>query len=119
MSWKIQCYLRTLRREWGLTQEEVAFLLPKAGRNRVSRVERGVVQPNAVEILAYSLIFGLSAETIFARMSDETGEAVVRGTFRLYERLEGDSSIGASYKRKLMDQIRVRALGGVQQLPTP
>lgn len=118
MSSKVQCYLRTLRREWGLSQEEVASLLPKGGRNRVSRVERGVAQPNAQEILAYSLIFGLTAETIFAQLSDETEEVVVRGTIRLYERLEGDSSIEASYKRKLMDQIRARALSGVQQSGT-
>ena len=88
MSSKVHCYLRTLRNEWGLTQKELASLLPKGDRNRVSFVERGIIPPNAGEILAYSLIFGLSGQAIFRRLSSETDEAVMQGAYRLYRSLE-------------------------------
>jgi transcriptional regulator with XRE-family HTH domain len=115
MSSNIRCYLRTLRREWGLTQRELASLLRKASRNRVSRVERGVIPPNAGEILAYSLIFGSSGKAIFRQFSEETDEAVMRGAYRLHQLLEGDNSIQAQRKRELVDYIRARAIKNANQ----
>jgi transcriptional regulator with XRE-family HTH domain len=111
MSLKVQCYLRTLRREWSLTQEEVASLLPKGGRNRVSRVERDLIPPNAEEILAYRLIFGSSAKSTFPRFYAEMEDAVMRCAYRLHQELEGDQSPGGLRKRKLIDQMLARATG--------
>lgn len=115
MSSKVHCYLRTLRNEWGLTQEELASLLPKGDRNRVSFVERGITPPNAEEILAYSLIFGLSGQAIFRRLSLDTDEAVMQGAYHLYERLEGNKSPKALRKRELLDRLRARAIKSANQ----
>ena len=115
MSSKVHCYLRTLRFEWGLTQAELAFLSPKGDRNRVSRVERNLTLPNAREILAYSLIFGVSAPAIFRKLCEETEEAVMRRAYRLYQRLEGDGSPRALRKRELLDQLRARAISSVRK----
>jgi len=112
---KVSCYLRTLRNEWGLTQKELASLLPKGDRNRVSCVERGVTQPNAGEILAYELIFGRSGRSIFRKFSEETDEAVMRGALRLHQRLEGDDSPSALRKRELLTQLRAQAIKNANQ----
>lgn len=66
-----RCQLRVLRKRWGLTQEEVASLVPKANRNRISNVERGLVPPNAAEIVAYRLILGASVKSLFPRFYSE------------------------------------------------
>lgn len=115
MSSKVPCYLRTLRSEWGLTQAELASLSPKGDRNRVSRVERNLTPPNAREILAYGLIFGLPAPAIFRKLCEETDEAVMRRAYRLHQRLEGDPSPRALRKRELLDQLRARAIKNVHQ----
>lgn len=110
MSSKVRVYLRTLRNEWGLTQKELASLLPKGDRNRVRCVELGEAQPNAGEILAYSLIFGLPGQAIFPKFTTGVDEAVMRGAYHLYESVEGDGSPGAARKRELLDLLRARAI---------
>jgi hypothetical protein len=115
MSSKVTCYLRTLRNEWGVTQKELASLLPKGDRNRVRCVERGEALPNAVEILSYELIFGRSGRSIFRKFSGETDEVVMQSTLRLYERLEGDSSPKVVRKRELLNQIKIRAIKNANQ----
>lgn len=115
MSSKVHCYLRTLRLEWGLTQAELAFLSPKGDRNRVSRVERNLTPPNAREILAYGLIFGLPAPSIFRKLCEETEEAVMRHAYRLHQRLEGKESPKVLRKRELLDQLRARAIKNVNE----
>jgi len=115
MSSKVHCYVRTLRNEWGLTQRELASLLPKGDHNRVSRVERNIILPNGAEILAYALIFGLSGQAVFRKLSDKTDEAVMQGAFRLHQRLEGNSSPKAVRKRELLDQIKARAIENANQ----
>ena len=115
MSSNVQCYLRTLRREWDLTQEELAALLPKASRNRVSRVERAKSPPNAQEILAYSLIFGSSPQAIFRQFCEATDESVMQGAYRLYQQLEERESVGVRRKRELLDQLRARAVRNASQ----
>lgn len=115
MSSKVHCYLRSLRLRWGLTQEELAALLPKASRNRVSRVERGLAPPNAGEILAYPLIFGVRPHVIFRRLSERTDEAVMQHAYRLHQKLEGKVDPKAVRKRELLDQLRDRAIKNAQQ----
>jgi transcriptional regulator with XRE-family HTH domain len=111
MSTKVHCYLRTLRLEWRLTQREVAALLPKGTRNRVSRVERGLVPPSAGDILAYALIFGLAGQAVFPALYAETEDAVMRAAYQLHQRLEPVRSPGAERKRELIDQMFARATG--------
>jgi transcriptional regulator with XRE-family HTH domain len=115
MSSNIQCYLRTLRNEWGLTQEDLASLLPKGDRTRVGRVESGKVRPNAGEILAYGLIFGLPAGKIFRGLSEDTNEAVMQRAYRLSRRLEKDRSPKGQRKRELVERLRARAIKSTQQ----
>jgi hypothetical protein len=111
MSTKVQCYLRTLRRRWGLTQEEVASLLPEGDRNRVSSVEWGEAPPNAAEIVAYGLIFDSSCRTLFPGFHEEIEDAVMRRAYQLYKGLKEDDSGRAAQLRGFIEQMFARATG--------
>lgn len=115
MSSKVRCYLRTLRNQWGLTQEEVASLLNKGDRKRVKCVEAGDSRPNAREILAYQLIFGVPAHELFPRLCEQVDEAVMQGAYRLHQVLEADQSPEADRKRQLLNEIRTRAVTNLRQ----
>lgn len=110
MSAKNKCHLRTLRREWGLTQKEVASLIG-ASRNRVSNIERGLVSPKATEIIAFGLVFGAPPKLAFAKFHTGTVDQVMEAAYRLNRRLEGDASPGAKRKRELTERILARATG--------
>jgi transcriptional regulator with XRE-family HTH domain len=109
MSLKVHCYLRTLRRRWNLTQEEVAALLRKCDRNRVSDVERGLIPPNAEEILAYRMIFGASAKAMFPRFHAQVEDRLMRAAYRLHKRVQGAKSPKKRRKRELTEQMLARA----------
>jgi transcriptional regulator with XRE-family HTH domain len=113
MSSKVPCYLRTLRRQWGLTQEEVASLLPKGDRNRVSDVERGLALPNAEEILAYAVVFGLCGKSMFPRYYDQVEETVMRRAYEFSNRIEPVKTSADRKKYDLTTQMFARATGKV------
>lgn len=115
MSSKVQWHLRSLRRQWGLTQIEVLSLLPKGGRNRVSRVERGMVPPNADEIIAYKLIFGSPAKAIFPQFCEDVEEAVMQRAYRLHQKLARKKTREAQRKVKLLERMLARAIGKAKQ----
>lgn len=106
MSTKVPCYLRTLRREWGLTQKEVADLLPRTSRARVSLLERSCALPNGRELLALSMIFGVPPERIFPALCEATEDAVMRHAYSLYRHLDRTGSREARHKKKLLRRIR-------------
>lgn len=108
---KISCYLRTLRREWGMTQGDLARLVPRGSRRRVSGVERGLTPPNAGEILAYSLLFGLPPAEIFPAFYDATEEYVIERSYALDDRLHEEGGSTASHTRKLLRAALARATG--------
>jgi len=110
MSQKVQCYVRPFRRRWGLSQQEVASVIGGGGRNRVSRVERGLRQPDAREILAYSLLFGAHEARVFPRLYDKLEERMMRGAYRLDQRLARLRSPAALRKRELLDKLRARVM---------
>lgn len=110
MSSNVTCYLRTHRRKWGLTQAELASLLPRGDRHRVSCVERALTPPNAEEILAYSLIFGSSPLALFPKYATTIDDAVMRGAYKLYQRMERAKTARAARICDLIDHVRDRAL---------
>jgi transcriptional regulator with XRE-family HTH domain len=102
---KVPCYLRTLRRQWGLTQKELAGLVPGGNRVRVSDVERGRILPRTSELLAYAFIFGVAPQILFRKYAEEIGDQVMQGACRLHERLENDPSRQAARKLELLEQL--------------
>jgi DNA-binding XRE family transcriptional regulator len=71
-------YLRTHRRNVGLTQPELARILGHCNEGPVSRHERFRATPSLVVALSYEIIFRASVSEIFAGLRDEVGEDVER-----------------------------------------
>jgi len=107
----IPCYLRTLRRQRGIKQKELTSLIRGAGRQRVSNVELGKSQPNAREILAYSVLFGLSPAAIFPALYAEVEEALVAQAYELDEQMERENSQRSTKIRELLKGALDRATG--------
>jgi hypothetical protein len=106
---KVSCLLRVKRLGVGLHQKDLAMLLPHAGSNRVSVVERTLRPPNAQEILAYPLVFGTLPEEIFPGLVEEVEDAVLRNAYRIHRSLEKDRSDRAVRMRHLLEDILARA----------
>ena len=108
---KLSCYLRTLRKEWNLSQQDLARLTPRGYRERVSGVERGLIQPNAGEILAYSLLFGLPPAEIFPYFYDGVEEHLIEKAYHLDDRLHDAGISQKSRERSLLRSALGRATG--------
>lgn len=109
MPTKVPCYLRTLRRRWGLTQKEIALLVPRGRRVRVSETERGKVPPRASELLAYALAFGFPPQAIFPAYAETVADEAMRGALELDRSLEEDASPKAARKHEFLRQLLDRA----------
>lgn len=90
------------------------MLLPHGRRQRVSHVELGETPLNVEEILAYPLIFGSPPAELYPSLLSEVEDAVMRGAYRLYQRLEGKTSRKAARLRELTEQIRDRLAASAQ-----
>lgn len=112
---KVACLLRTQRLKWGLYQKDLAALIPRTGHNRVSCVERNLRPPNAREILAYRIIFGILPEDIFPGLVSEVEETVLRNAYRLHAKLEDDTSEKAARTRAFLETILARAVNRARQ----
>jgi transcriptional regulator with XRE-family HTH domain len=66
MSYKLENYLRTYRKQSGLSQDEVAFLLGCQNGTKVSRYERFARKPSLETLFAYEVVFGAPARELFA-----------------------------------------------------
>lgn len=111
---KVTCLLRTQRLKMGLFQKDLAALIPRTGDNRVSRVERNLSSPNAREILAYRLIFGILPDELFPGLVSEVEEVVLANAYLEHQKLEGLTSKRATNKRAFLEAILARAVDRVR-----
>lgn len=107
---KVSCYVLTQRLLAGLGQEELRALLPRAGRNRVSTIERELHPPNGGEILAYEVIFGLPARELFPKRYAEIEEEIIDRAYALHRKLEGKNDKKSVQKRAFLEAILARAV---------
>jgi DNA-binding XRE family transcriptional regulator len=105
----IPCYLRTYRKEWQLTQDELASLVPGCNRNRVSNVERGKVLPRATELLAYMLIFDCAPQEIFPELAEAVEDGVMRAAAEFDRKLTAAKSSPPAGKIALLRGLSARA----------
>jgi DNA-binding XRE family transcriptional regulator len=105
----IPCYLRTYRKEWQLTQDELASLVPGCNRNRVSNIERGKIPPRATELLAYVLIFDCAPQEIFPQLAEGVEDGVMRAAAEFDRKLAKDKSPAAARKVGLLEGLSARA----------
>lgn len=92
---KLENYLRTYRKQSGLTQREVAFLLGCETGAQVSRYERRRRLPPLRTALAFEAIFGVPVERLFAGIRETVGANVEERIERLGTELQKQSAKGS------------------------
>lgn len=108
---KLDRYIYTHRRRWGLTQPELAFLLGWESGAPVSRLEKGLRQPKLATVFALVILFGAEAHELFPALSGEAEDALMRRAYALHERLKGSPAAGDKLDllRQALDRARSRA----------
>ena len=110
MGKKAYSYVRACRRRWGLTQRELALLLGLSSSTTVSRIERSKRGSTTTTLIAYSVVFGLSAPELFPPFYDDIEEAVVIAAKLLHEELDGSTDKKSALKRALFEDILARVI---------
>jgi DNA-binding XRE family transcriptional regulator len=102
-------YVRTLRRRWALTQEELASLAGIESRSSVSRIEQGERLPSLEAALALEVLFGSAPKSIFPHCYAEVEEAVMRKASVLHEGLIHSTNPAEKRKSALLEGALSRA----------
>lgn len=99
-------YLLTLRKRWGFSQRELAFLL-RISSSMLSKLERLERRPTASIVIAAEIIFGASSADVFPSLYEQVETRVMKQAAILYERLEAHRNGKSKEKcRRLLDMIQ-------------
>jgi len=107
---KVLCYLRTHRRVWGLTQQELASLMGFESATHVSRIENGKRPPTVESALACEVIFGIPPSAMFPHSYALVEERVIRDIYRLHLALRDTTIPSELRKRELFSLALDRAI---------
>jgi len=106
----VLCYLRTHRRNWGLTQKELAALIGTANSVQISRYENGKRAPKIEVALACQVIFGVPPSIMFPDTHALAEEEVMRNMYQMDQALSNTTSLSGLRKRELFTIALRRAL---------
>ena len=101
-------YLHTLRKQWGLSQPDLASLLGVTG-SALCRFENLSRRPSAELILGAEVIFGHSAKDVFPGFYHEVERDIVDRAHIQYKSLESKTDDTAREKLRLLTEIIERA----------
>lgn len=104
------CYLRTHRRVWGLTQQELASLMGFGSAAHVSRIENGKRAPTVESALACQVLFGIPPSAMFPHAYESVEERVIRDVFERHLALGDTSKPSELRKRELFELALQRAV---------
>ena len=105
MKKKLDCYLRSYRRRWGLTQDELAKLLGCKTGAVISRLERDGRQPSLETAYALEVIFGTAPIELFPGLHARVNKSVIARMRDLYDELQGDSSKAIRLKLDFFEEV--------------
>jgi hypothetical protein len=109
MTSRLTSYLRVRRRQWQLSQRELAFLFGYRTDSIVSRYEYHERRITLSIGFACSLIFGVEAKDLFPTMYEEVEDGVVRRLYELYNRLKASApSKKTDAKLRLLEEALSR-----------
>jgi transcriptional regulator with XRE-family HTH domain len=109
MKKKLDCYLRSYRRRWGLTQDELAALLGRKTGAVISRLEQDNRQPSLEAAYALEVIFGTAPIELFPGLHARVKRNVIARARDLYDALQGDSSRATRLKLDFFEDLFARA----------
>jgi transcriptional regulator with XRE-family HTH domain len=101
-------YLRPYRRRWGLTQQELAFLIGVKSRTAVSRIEGLKRRPSLNAVFTCMMIFNMPALDLFPGLMSELHQAIRERASELYEELQGDPSKSTRLKLDFLEGLLER-----------
>jgi transcriptional regulator with XRE-family HTH domain len=108
MSRKLQNYLRTYRKRFGLSQKELAFLLGFKSGAQVSRSERFQQVPNLQTALAFQAVFGVPVAELFAGIYEQAEKETSKRARLLIRKMQGAAvDQAASRKAELLRAIAI------------
>lgn len=100
-------FLRSHRKRWGLTQDELGALLG-ISRSAITKTEAGTRLPSARLILATEVVFGVSASEIFPSLHTEVITEVGLVALAMDRQLSGPGPVRPA-SRYLVEQLLKRA----------
>jgi transcriptional regulator with XRE-family HTH domain len=109
MDYRQISYVRPLRRRWGLSQREVAFLIGNKTHAAVSRIEAVKTYPSLAEAIACSIIFDTPLVELFPELFAKAHDSVLSQAQVLYEDLQGNASRATRYKLDFLEEVLGRA----------
>ncbi|MFI4973060.1 MAG: helix-turn-helix transcriptional regulator [Caulobacterales bacterium] len=107
MEYKI--YLRTHRKAWALSQQQIADLVGIRARSVISSYERGVNSPSFRTALAYQFVFGVPLTKMFPDLAGEIEEDVMRRALQIDEAHRNRTDATAVRAREFLQQLLGRA----------
>jgi transcriptional regulator with XRE-family HTH domain len=105
-------YLKTFRKRWALSQDELGALLGSGSdlkRCSIYRLEEGARSPTIRAALACEIIFDVPAGRLFPDLFSEIESVVVGRAERMHRALEGQTDEKANRKRELLEGMMERA----------
>lgn len=108
MHHRYKSYLRPHRRRWGLTQQELAFLIGIKSRTAVSRIEGAKRRPSLNAVFICMMIFDMPALDLFPGLMSELHDAILTRATELYEELQGDPSKATRLKLDFLEHLLER-----------
>jgi transcriptional regulator with XRE-family HTH domain len=104
---RLENYLRSYRKQSGLTQDEVGFLLGRRNGAQVSRYEKRHRLPPLETALACEEIFGVSVAELFAGVRQAVGRDIEKRRVELRLRLQ--STMSTTHDARMIAQ-KLRSL---------
>lgn len=108
MSHRLPSYLHTLRKQWGLSQPELAALLGLTG-SALCRFENRSRRPTADLIIGAEVLFGHDPKDIFPGFYKSVEHAIVARARAEHKRLEGSGNAGTARRLRFLSEIIDRA----------
>ena len=102
-------YLRSHRLRWGLSQEELAYLLGWDRPDVISRIEKKKRHPTLPLAMACFILFGTPAPLLFPDMAASIEALVMARVWEMYEAIQGDPSRRTKKKIELLEDAIARA----------
>jgi transcriptional regulator with XRE-family HTH domain len=108
MSRLLPSYLHTLRKQWGLSQPDLAALFDVSG-SAMSRFENLSRRPTVELVIGAEVVFGHTAKEVFPALYKEIEHSIVDRARVLRDGLETKTDPATRQKLRLLSEIIERA----------
>jgi transcriptional regulator with XRE-family HTH domain len=98
-------YVRTYRRRYALTEEELGFLLGLRGHSAVSQYESGERNPTLETALGLQVLFDQQPRQLFPGLYEKVEDRVMTRIAKLLGRLDGKRDQRSQAKREFLEDV--------------